>query len=128
MNLFLLLLLLFVATAFPVEVAPVGYKRVKFSEICFWPEGGESEWIELYNASDSVIDISGWKITWSGGGEFVFPKRMLFLKPMDVAVVEFNGTSSFLKLPFLDCVWLGAEQSGDVLPNFDSNIQLFDKT
>lgn len=66
------LLLLFIGSIFAEEV-PTGYKRVKFSEVCFWPEEGESEWVELYNASDSAIDISGWKLTWSGGGEYVFP-------------------------------------------------------
>jgi hypothetical protein len=41
--------------------------------------GTEQEWIELYNDSDQIADISGWQLDDEDGGSkpFVFPKNTL---------------------------------------------------
>jgi hypothetical protein len=45
--------------------------RVVINEVCYDAHGADAgkEWIELYNASDSNVDLSSWKI-YSGGSSF----------------------------------------------------------
>lgn len=122
MNRFFFFLLIFIVPAFSAEDAPEGYKRVKISEVCFWPEEGESEWIELYNASDSVIDISGWKLQWSGGGEFVLPESELLLEPMEVVVVILDSLS---RVPVVSDMTIAASKQGFELSSFMMSLDNF---
>ncbi|MBI4133741.1 lamin tail domain-containing protein [Candidatus Uhrbacteria bacterium] len=36
---------------------------VKITEVVSAPLSGEKEWVELYNASDVAVDLTGWKLT-----------------------------------------------------------------
>ena len=46
------------------EISPgVPVSSVVINEIMFKPEGGEPEWIELYNKSNETVNLKGWKIS-----------------------------------------------------------------
>lgn len=60
---------------FLIFIMPVSAKaQVKISEIAWMgtTESQFSEWIELYNPTDTSIDLSGWKLYEAGGGTLVF--------------------------------------------------------
>jgi len=61
-----------------VEIYP---KKITINEFLPSPEGKdeEEEWIELYNDSDQIINISGWQLDdeEEGSRPFVFPKNTL---------------------------------------------------
>lgn len=75
------------------------------------PEGEdeENEWIEIYNASDSIVDISGWQLDDEEGGSkpFVFPQNTLiapksyivFPRPITKLALNNEGDSVRLLLP-----------------------------
>ena len=56
-------------------------QKITINEFLPSPIGkdAEEEWIELYNDSDSVVDISGWQLDDEDGGSkpFVFPENTL---------------------------------------------------
>ena len=63
-----LAMLLGTAGLFPAQQAAAA-GTVTINEVCpkngsyTAPDGGTYDWIELYNASASAVDISGWGIT-----------------------------------------------------------------
>lgn len=59
-----------------VEIYP---KKITINEFLPNPIEKEKEWIEIYNDSDQIIDISGWQLDDGEGGSnpFVFPKNTL---------------------------------------------------
>ena len=70
----------------PVRAPEPG--ELLISEIHYNPDGSdEFEFIELYNASDSVLDLSSLKI--SEGVEFLFPARS-YLNPQAVGLIVEN--------------------------------------
>jgi len=68
----------YVGDTITVEIYP---KKITINEFLPSPEGKdeEEEWIELYNDSDQIADISGWQLDDedSGSKPFVFPKNTL---------------------------------------------------
>ena len=72
-----------------IEAKPLG---IVLSEIHYHPADPheESEFIELSNASDSAVDLSGWRI--SRGLEFTFPAGLV-LNPGESAVICRDQTS-----------------------------------
>lgn len=61
-----------------VEIYP---KKITINEFLPSPAGkdAEEEWIELYNDSDQIVDVSGWQLDDEDGGSkpFVFPGNTL---------------------------------------------------
>jgi hypothetical protein len=68
--------------------SPVAQANVKISEIAWMGSDASpnDEWIELYNESDSVVDISGWSITTLDGNILI--QLSCTLLPRGVAVLE----------------------------------------
>jgi PKD repeat protein len=68
----------YVSDTITVEIYP---KKITINEFLPSPIGKdeEEEWIELYNDSDQIIDLSGWQLDDEDGGSkpFVFPKNTL---------------------------------------------------
>ena len=75
------------------------------------PEGDdeENEWIEIYNGSNSIVDISGWQLDdeASGSQPFTFPQNTLiapksyivFPRPITKIALNNEGDSVRLLLP-----------------------------
>ena len=68
--------------------------RVVINEVCYDPAGADlgKEWIELYNASDRSVDLSGCKIYSAGTRftkDFEFPYYML--RPQRYVLVGGSG-------------------------------------
>lgn len=57
-----------------ISVPRVVDASVIFSEIAWMgtPESANAEWIEFYNTSSEIIDMSGWKLYESGGSTLVY--------------------------------------------------------
>ena len=73
------------------DVAPIDFKisDLIISEFLPNPQGSdEGEWIELYNASDKEINLSGWQLDDAEGGSrpFVFDKDIKIM-PQDFLVI-----------------------------------------
>ncbi len=45
---------------------------IKLSEVLINPDGGDTdkEWVELYNAGDETVDLTGWRIEWFKSSSF----------------------------------------------------------
>lgn len=67
--------------AFDTITVQIQSAQIIINEFLPNPSGkdDEEEWIEIYNDSDSITDISGWQLddTASGSSAFVFPKNTL---------------------------------------------------
>ncbi len=82
---------------FPVLAITRNYKIIRFSEVCFWADESESEWIELYNSSDSVINLNNWYLKWSETDSLIITvdkeyQAKLILDPLDIMVITFDGS------------------------------------
>ena len=66
----------------------------------------EREWIEIYNDSDQIIDISGWQLDDEDGGSkpFVFPENTLIISkgflvfPRQITKIALNNDSDKVRL------------------------------
>jgi len=86
-------------------------QEISINEFIPNPEGDdqENEWIEVYNDSDSIVDISGWQLDdeEEGSKPFVFPKNTLiapksyivFPRPVTKIALNNDGDSVRLLLP-----------------------------
>ena len=67
--------------AFDTITVKIQAGQITINEFMANPSGKdeEEEWIEIYNDSDSITDISGWQMddTASGSSAFIFPKNTL---------------------------------------------------
>jgi hypothetical protein len=88
-----------------VEVYP---KSISISEFMSNPKGNdqESEWIEIVNASNRVIDISGWQIDDEDGGSspfvipnntFIFPNAFVVFY-RSITKISLNNTTDEVRL------------------------------
>jgi len=70
--------------------------NITFSEIMFYPALANSEFIEIYNLSDSSIDLSGWKFKYQNSNEdfFVSTGDGLTLNSGQYAII-FEGDYNF---------------------------------
>ncbi len=79
---------------YAVRVHAVG---TVLNEIIFSPAGADTggEWVELYNAADSVQDLTGWQLYPDGAGYFSFPAgSTLAAKQFVVVHLRLTGTNS----------------------------------
>ncbi len=86
-------------------------QEITINEFIPNPEGAdeENEWIEIYNDSNSIVDISGWQLDdeASGSQPFVFPQNTLiapknylvFARPITKIALNNDGDSVRLLLP-----------------------------
>ncbi len=72
---------------FIVTGQPVHYNDVVVNEIMYAPLPDEPEWIELFNRSASVINLSGWKIGDNSKSTSAF-KNDIFIQPGSYLVVS----------------------------------------
>ena len=86
-------------------------QEITINEFIPNPEGDdeENEWIEIYNGSNSIVDISGWQLAdeASGSQPFTFPQNTLiapksyivFPRPITKVALNNEGDSVRLLLP-----------------------------
>lgn len=119
------------ATSSTEGIAENSIPRVVINEIA-WAGTSVSypndEWFELYNSTDSAIDITNWKIV--VGGNVLFLKKvnnssipahgyMLFEKQRDETIREITADSIYSDVAFRD--------SGDSIQLFDSSGAVVDE-
>lgn len=93
--------------------APVIANTVFISEIYPAPQSGESEWFELFNAGDSVIDLSGWTaFDQLSTATLLIALTNSMLKPYQALVVPLSGSK--------------LNNAGDGITLYDSSGQLVD--
>ena len=74
---------------------------IVINEIMYAPPGNMPEWIEFYNASDSAIDIGGWKISGANvkskavivGSQFLIQPGTYFLAASDSTLKDYFSIS-----------------------------------
>ncbi|MBZ0204363.1 MAG: lamin tail domain-containing protein [Ignavibacteria bacterium] len=66
--------------------------RVLVNEIMYDPPTGECEWVELFNNSDSVVNLKNWKIQDNGTTQVVITASDYFLNPDQYVVISQNDT------------------------------------
>ena len=68
--------------------APAGTAGIVINEVLYDPDNGaddaDGEWIELYNASDSVVDIGGWSVADASAND---PLPTLVVPPRGFAIL-----------------------------------------
>ena len=86
----LFVLILCVIFAAPLSFAHAG---AVINEVLFDPAGTDTglEWIELYNAGETVEDMSGWQLYPDGVGYFLFPQGF-FVRPNEFVVVRIRAS------------------------------------
>lgn len=95
----------YVSDTITVKIQP---QQITINEFIPNPEGKdeENEWIEVYNDSDSAIDISGWQLDdmEEGSKPFVFPENTLIAPknylvfPRTITNIALNNTSDSVRL------------------------------
>lgn len=69
---------------------------VIITEVCFLPQQGQPEWVEIKNVSGSPVDVSGWQITNGRGVNIILPKLPEMPPEAHVLIViDGRGDSSF---------------------------------
>jgi hypothetical protein len=100
--------------------------RIVLNEIYFYPEGGEGEWVEIYNRSHEPVDLEGWVLTDTkkAGG---FEGGNLMLDAEAFAVLSDDSASFVLEhqgLPSVKVIKIdpfpSLDNSGDTLTLFSS--------
>ncbi len=66
--------------------------RVIINEIMYSPPTGESEWVELFNNSDSVVNLKNWKIQDNGTTQVIITPNDYLLQPDGYVVISQNGS------------------------------------
>ncbi len=74
------------------EEASAANSPMVISEICYWPEKGENEWVELKNISGKAFDASGWMLWDWLGLKFSLPEKLSPVPPDGYVLVVFDGT------------------------------------
>lgn len=63
------------------------------SEVCYWPQAGESEWIELTNISDRAVDLKGWQLLDGQSLDITITESSFLLPPNGYLVVRLDGSA-----------------------------------
>ncbi len=94
--LLLIIVLSFFALQYNILAAPDG-SNVIFSEVEYNPSAqeNEAEWFELYNPTESDIDISGWTVEENGGYSYTFNSPTVV--PAGGYLLVVNETNNFLQ-------------------------------
>jgi len=75
-----------------IGIPDYNYNEVIINEIMFNPSDANSEFIELFNNSDRVIQIGGWKIEDDKGDYFIISLSPLLLEPQEYFVVASDSS------------------------------------
>jgi len=62
-KIYTLFAVVFLSLGITVGVRAGELPAVRLNEVVSNPLSGEKEWVELYNAGDTAVDLSGWKLT-----------------------------------------------------------------
>jgi hypothetical protein len=100
------------------------YGRLLVNEIMYDPPANENEWIELYNNSDSLVNIKNWKIQDNGTTQYTIISSDFFIKPYDFAVISKND-SIFRRHPYIDSLKVIINSSLPPLNNDFDAISIF---
>lgn len=65
--------------------------RVIINEIMYDPPTGENEWVELFNNSDSVVNLKNWKIQDNGTTQVVITANDYLLQPDSYVIISQSG-------------------------------------
>lgn len=103
------------------EPEPVGEGRVLITEVMYdlandgsqgSESGGDNEWVELYNAGDAPVDLSGWQIG-DGSSNDVLTEEELLLGAGEYAIVtDATTTALFWDLSEVLTIFLESSISG----------------
>jgi hypothetical protein len=102
---------------------------VVINEIMYAPKSPEQEWLELYNTSDSVIDLSSFKIETHGGSAGI--KTGSMLPPESFIVVCKDSSVSRFHYPVENLITQSIpslSNSGDWVALYDNFGNLLDST
>ncbi len=66
---------------------------IVLSEVCYLPQAGESEWIELANFSERAVDLKGWQLLDGQALDFVITENSFVLPPGGYLVVRLDGSA-----------------------------------
>ncbi|HMQ80817.1 MAG TPA: lamin tail domain-containing protein [Ignavibacteria bacterium] len=75
--------------------------RVIINEILYDFPAGECEWIEIYNNSDSIVNLKNWKVSDNSLTQIVITSNDYFLDPQNYAVISQSG-AIFANHPAID--------------------------
>jgi len=87
------------------EEASVGFGMVMITEVMsrndatYWGENGFCDWVELHNASDAAMDLSGWYLSDDEADPFALRIDNLLLQPGEYRLLE-CGSLGDTPLPF----------------------------
>jgi P pilus assembly chaperone PapD len=107
--------------------------RVIVNEIMYDIPTGECEWVELFNNSDSVVNLKNWKIQDNGTTQYIITATDYLLAP-DAYVVISQSNLVFVNHPKLDSSkviipssWPGLNNDGDAVIIYKINNALSDR-
>jgi hypothetical protein len=66
--------------------------NVVISEVMYWPEAGQGEWVELTNDSNIAVDIAGWRLRDGSAIDFAISEDAFVIPPKSSVVVMLDGT------------------------------------
>lgn len=97
-------------------------QEITINEFIPNPEGddAENEWIEIYNGSDSIVNISGWQLDdeKEGSNPFIFPKNTLIapksyiIFPRPITKIALNNEGGSVRLLLSEGIVLQEIQYG----------------
>jgi hypothetical protein len=67
---------------------------IRINEVMFYPQSGQSEWVELKNAGTSPVSLQGWGLTDEDGNWYRFPSALPSVPAGAFVVVVFDGAGS----------------------------------
>ncbi|MCD6417530.1 lamin tail domain-containing protein [bacterium] len=106
-------------------VEPGAVPQIRISEIMFKPEVSSQEWIELFNAGTTDVDIANWTIA-DPAGEYTITTSSTPIAPGDYLIIaEFDTNFSCNTIYCSDWPWLN--NSGDSLWLRDSDGNVVDQ-
>ena len=73
--------------------APFDPPSIVLSEICYWPNAGEPEWVELTNVSKRAVDLKGWQLLDGQTLDIVITESSFLLPPNGYLVVRLDGAA-----------------------------------
>jgi len=82
------------AASRPLSTAASSTGEVRINEVMFYPDAGDSEWVELKNDSSSAINIRGLGVTDEDGNWYRIPDALPDVPAGAFVVVIFDGLGS----------------------------------
>jgi hypothetical protein len=107
--------------------------RVIINEIMYDQPESECEWFELFNNSDSVVNLKNWKMQDNAATQYVITANDYLLPPDNYVVIS-QGTEIFKNHPKLDSskvvvpsAWFNLSSTGDVVIVYKINGVISDR-